>query len=194
MRTPNVLGLCALMLVLASCGSTPDSRFYILSARDARTEEPDGTIVWVGPVVLPDYLMRSEVVSLSTEHSLEVADFDRWAEPLVEGFSRALVLNLGAELPASRVIEDTWEAPVEPGMSVLRVTVTVLRFDACDDGQVRLQARWTLGGMGEAAPPKVFTTSLARPSPGEDIHGQVEVMSALIDDLAQEIAGALRSR
>src|SRR5207245_3850273 len=75
------------LLVLSNCANTPPTRFYVLpSLTGAETAslsspvKPDLT-VGVGPVTLPPYLDRPQIVTRASRAKLELGEFDQWAAP-----------------------------------------------------------------------------------------------------------------
>ena len=72
------------ILALTGCAGSESVRYYVLSATPAG---PVGAAVrdipvGVGPVELPEYLDRPQIVTRTSQNELNVADFDRWAESL----------------------------------------------------------------------------------------------------------------
>jgi len=53
----------------------------------------------VGPVTLPPYLDRSQIVMSDRANELNLAEFDQWAESLQTNFTRVLGENLVAVDP-----------------------------------------------------------------------------------------------
>ncbi len=90
----TLLGVC--LLVCGACASNPPSRFYIVTPMPdaempypSRTNEHDLTI-GVGPITLPLYLDRPQIVICTSWGRLKLAEFDQWAAPLKDNFSRML--------------------------------------------------------------------------------------------------------
>src|SRR5262249_60732223 len=110
----------------------PDpSRFYTLSVRApgaaaAGTNGAAPTVV-VGPVSFPAYLDRNEVAVRVSPSELKYAATERWAEPLVQNFTRVLVEDLGALLGADRVAAITTAPTTTPDFWI---EVVVVRFEA----------------------------------------------------------------
>ena len=61
------VGLIFIGIIILGCASTPPSRFYVLSPiqGDDREAEADETCtaISVGPIELPDYVDRSQIVT-----------------------------------------------------------------------------------------------------------------------------------
>ncbi len=105
--------VCLALTVTTGCGSSPPSRFYVLtplSPQDVTQEPQRDVVVRIATVKLPRYLAYTEIVTRSTQSGIERADFDLWAEPLENGFTRVLRTNLGLLIPSTRVVVDVVEA------------------------------------------------------------------------------------
>jgi len=61
----------------------------------------------VGPVTLPRYLERTNIVT-RRGMEMEVAEFDRWVEPLSESVPRAIAANLTTLLRTERIVVFPW--------------------------------------------------------------------------------------
>ena len=143
-----VFTLAAFLVVLGGCaGTTPPSDFYVLSAlpqssAQTRSDGDESRIaIGIGPVKLPEYLDRSQIITRTSPNELKVASFDRWAEPLKSSFPRILMENLATLLNTDQVALYPWRksASVE-----YQVVVDVVQFDAENGGDAVLIARWTL--------------------------------------------------
>ena len=110
MMTKYILQITALVVAgiamgLGGCaGMSPPSNFYVLSTlpESAAGTQSDGDEskieIGVGPVKLPEYLDRSQIITRISPNALKVAAFDRWAEPLKSSFPRILMENLATLL------------------------------------------------------------------------------------------------
>jgi len=111
MRTwPGLAALCLLAAALAGCGETRPYTFYTLSAVAEEQGSTDrgrssGLAVGVGPITLPKYLDRPQVVTRPTANRLNLAEFHRWGEPLNQMLSRTVSENLAANLGTDAVFE-----------------------------------------------------------------------------------------
>ena len=84
--------LTAGVLALAGCMSVADpTKHYVLSPTSPRDPTPTSSAssvaVGVGPVLIPGYLDRVQIVTRDANDEVAVAMYDRWAEPL-ESVSR----------------------------------------------------------------------------------------------------------
>lgn len=141
----KALLLSAFALWLSGCGSSPPTKFYVLSNVSTAKPMPQSLgrdiAVGVGPVVLPDYLDRPQIVTRSGQNELNLAEFDRWAEPLKDNVSQVLAENLAVLLPSNKVHGFPWKraTPLD-----CQVRAKITRFDHSDDGTTALHVRWSV--------------------------------------------------
>ena len=201
-RLVVIAATAAMALGPAGCVSlkrTPEARFFVLRSLVEPPEAPapptPAGLVGVLPVRLPGHLERPQLVTWAGPGELRIDEYLRWAEPIDAGVTRTLAENLDALLPDHPVIRSPWAAAVTP---LCRVRVDLRVFGLQESGEVRLEGRWALlSGKGDR--PLVHrATSLGRgPLPagpaGVDAAAGVEAMSALLADLAREIAAAVET-
>ena len=135
-------GLC--LVILAGCGISKPSRFYILTPVEgtpATTVATPGPAVGIGPITFPVYLDRPEIVHRSSDNQVHYAGADRWAEPLKATFKRTLAENLSVLLPTERVIIHPWPRDSEIDFQLI---LHVTRFDADASGTVILATNWEI--------------------------------------------------
>ncbi|WP_377806885.1 PqiC family protein [Azospirillum sp. A29] len=183
------------LFVLAACQSTPDSRLYTLAViPPAGAAQPAATTfrtLALGSLDLPMLIDRPQIVRRIDGNRVETLEYDRWAEPLVDGLRSTLAGDLAARLPGTTVLPVAGSGLAE-GTPVL--AVTVLRFDADATGRVVLDAQWTLssgsGSSGRRIAPTRETVEV--PSGGAEADAQVRTMSQAVGQLADRIAAGLR--
>ena len=190
----TALSLVALLVVLGGClgGGSPPSRFYLLSpipSSEASAATASGLAIGVGPVAIPDYLNRGQIVTRTGENQLELAEFDRWAEPLQKNLSRVLAINLSTLLSTDRVALHPWNRSTPMDYQVI---VDVGRFEAGTDGMTSLLARWSVvEGTGRKTL-RVRKSNFSEPIDADGYEATVASMSQLIAALSREVAAEIR--
>jgi len=178
---------------LGACTSTP-SRFYILntlstSETRAATAAERGPVIGVGPITLPKYLDRPQIVTRASRNQLALGEFDRWAEPLQENVSRVLGENLALLIPTDHILLNPWprSAPVD-----YQVTVEVRHFDGWLGGESVLLALWSIldGAERQLISKRAF---LNAPVGGRDYEAIVVAMNQMVESLSRDIAAAIHS-
>ena len=185
-----VAGLC--LAILAGCGVTKPSRFYILTpVEDSGTAAVTTTApaVGIGPVTFPAYLDRPEIAHRSGDNQLHYAGSHRWAEPLKTTFIRTLAENLTVMLPTDRTSIHPWSRSARLDY---QVTIDVVRFDADADGTVILVSAWKIIRADDGTEMERHRTSHTETAGAFDYPAIVAAQSRAVQRLSSDIAAALR--
>ena len=193
------LSLSTLIIVLAcgywltGCGSAP-TRFYVLTPVAVSAGQPvtgvgQGPGIGVGPVELPDYLDRPQIVTRLDQNQFKLADFDHWSEPLKDNFTQVLAENLSILIPTERIFVFPWKRESRVGYQVM---VKVTRFDRTVDGDSVLTARWRIVGNDNREELAVRTAIYTAPAAGPDYPATVAAMNQTLTALSRDIASALK--
>src|SRR5205823_6874587 len=189
-RKVRRLILTVAALLLASCGASPPSKFYVLTADPAapRSGAANTSTVAVGRVSLPGALDRTALARRRGGNEIVYSEDGRWAGPLADIVRRVLADDLAARLPAGiSLVESAAKPP--PGVTI---AVEISRFDADETGAVTLAAHWeVLAPNGRPlGPPREST--IVVPGTGRAAAVVVGTMSRAVSDLAARIAAGLR--
>lgn len=185
-----IMGLS--LLVQTGCGTSKPSRYFLLSALGPTESEKEdrGVSVGIGPVDFPEYLNRPQIVTRSSRNRLYLGEFDRWAEPLEQNFTRVLAENLAVLLSTDDVVEYPWKRSAGIDYQVL---VTVNRFDATRSGDTVLHVRWTVRDADghTIVPPRA--SRIAKPVASADYEAIVKAGSRALEELSRQIATAIQA-
>ena len=133
-------------------GVADATKYYMLSPSPAAPADSahtavSGPSVAVGPVVIPRYLERAQIVTRGTNDEVEISEYRRWAEPLESGIAEVLADNLAAQVGSQRVAVFPWRGATARALDY-RVVVVVLRFD----GSPAAGSRSTCAGTSSTRP------------------------------------------
>ena len=191
-----ILLACFISAGCLSLEPRPDpSRFFALTSlprtgSTAKEDSPPPNVPFlgIGPIKIPGYLDREQVVMRISQNRLAIAENDRWAEPLEENFSRVLSENLSILLQIDRIAAYPWERTERP---TYQVQVDVVRFEPKQE-EVELWAHWTI--LDDARKIVISKESyLTQPAKNKSTEASVAAMSETVADLSREMADALRS-
>ena len=197
MRNRLSLGWAFLFVafLLAGCGSTPMTKFYKLSSLPSGQQENLGALlgeniaIGVGPVELPEYLDRPQIVTRKSQNQLEISEFHRWAASLQRGFARVLAKNISTLLPTDQVAVYPWEGTFTP---TYQVKLNFEQFDGQVGKQVSLRVIWSLVGQEGAKVLVVRKTLIEEPVLTNDYDGLVGAQSNALATLSREIVEEIR--
>lgn len=181
--------------ILSGCGATSTSRFYTLTpvqpiASGAKAPSPEAAVTLsVGPVNIPDYLDRPQIVVRSSHNELLLSEFNRWAGSLQSDTARVLRENLENLLAEDGLSVTSWRRGIP---SMYRVSVDVSRFEATDDTVVVLKAQWVLFGGDSSTVLLVRDSHIREEVRGNGIDPNVAAMGRALEILSREIAQGFR--
>jgi uncharacterized lipoprotein YmbA len=137
-KFPPMLWLLALSLLLTGCGSSPPNNYYVLSAQEFPIANGDTPAIGVGPIEVPEYLIRQNLVYNHDENTLHIFSVDLWGEPLVDGIQRVMALNLSGLLHTQNMRFFPWNPQRAPDYGV---KVNLLQLDA-NENEAMIKAEW----------------------------------------------------
>ena len=166
------------------------SRIFVLfspiESAERKDLDPSGQIsLGVGPVRLPAYLNRREIVIRVAQSGFDLSENDRWAEPLDENLTHVLAQNLSILLGSDRIIAYPWPLDLKPHY---RVEIQVLRFESNSAGEAQLSARWAVIDDTGKETPNLKASRLTRQAKEKSTDGSVAALSETVADLSREIA------
>ncbi len=184
------LTITMVALVGCSFGRQQPTRLYVLTALPATEAPPPaaatrGVAVGVGPVDLPQYVNRPQIVTGDSSPELHHAELAQWAEPLPDNFARVLAENLSLLLATDRVAVFPWKGPMPLDYQVI---VEVTRFLGEPGGEVSLVALWRVVGKNGKEVLTSQKSSFSEPSGSQDYQALATAMSRAVAALSREIA------
>lgn len=190
---PRMMLMACITILLAAClHSSPPSRFYTLSADVPDADAGSVTIgqgwIGVGPIGLPSYLDRPQIVTRGEGHRLVVHEFDRWAEPLKTGVLNVLMEDVAILSHSKRVTPYPWPSEFRPDR---RVAGDITGFEADLSGDVVLRVRWVVQAPGRAEEAVVHTGEYHESADPEDFDAMAGAMSRALARWSRDLAEAL---
>ncbi|MCK5697961.1 MAG: membrane integrity-associated transporter subunit PqiC [Gammaproteobacteria bacterium] len=181
-----------LVLFLSACtGTSKNTEFYQLeeSSDASLIGVEKGCIIGVGPISLPEYINRPQIVTRQSKHHFNVSEFNRWIEPINGSIYRLLVINLSNNLNSNRVYwlpRSDRQYPLD-----LRVAIDIGRFDGQLGKSVTLESRWSLFDKNDT--PIITQVSIINETvKGVHYDDLVIAMNQALQQLGEEIAQVAR--
>lgn len=200
-RIKQVLAIVAAWVAFGGCAAfaprADPSSFYILGALPEVDLATDKTTaggikanfsVGLGPIELPGYLDRQQIVTRTSTNRLSYSETDRWAAPLAESFSRVLGQNISHLLNPAQMVQFPWLSNDAPDY---QVKIEVLQFEANSNQQVWLTARWSVIDRNKKMVGQ--RSQLNRRAGSLSTEDFVKALSETLGDLSREIVKTLLS-
>jgi uncharacterized lipoprotein YmbA len=194
----KLVAVALLLPTLVGCSSSP-TRLYVLSANAEKsgTASGQGIAVGIGPVTLPKYVDRPQMVTRVASNSLSQGDFDQWGGDLNDNVTRVLAINLANLLGTDRVSLYPWKDAATVGY---QVTLDMTQFEQDPNGGATLDVFWSLinPSSGKILLMRRSTyQENGAPSasgPAETHAAAAAAMSRALEALSRDIAAAIRQQ
>jgi uncharacterized protein len=187
---------CATLAAGCLFSPQPDkSKFFVLApeSSDSAPVAPSSIggahqlVLGLGPINLPEYLDRSEVVTRVAPNRLELSPVDRWAQPLKSDFRQVMAQDLSAQLGTQMITFYPWYRTTHVDY---QVRVDVFRFERDSSGTVKLVAHWQIFD-GDGAILYATDSNISEPLKPDE--SGAAAMSRALNDLTGQIATAIQS-
>lgn len=190
--------VACLLPLLAACGSSAPVRYYSLEAITTegyeRVSTEEAPVLGVGPLTMPEYLGRSQIVTRGPGAEMIVDDFNRWAEPLDRAIHRIVASNIDSVVGDVTVVAFPYSSLVAVDY---RLVGRVDRFDVDETGRAVLNVQWGIGRKDQPilVPPRRSHYEVQARVAG-DADATAQAMNDLVTqfsrDIAQELQAALQ--
>ena len=198
LRRLKYVSIIFLSLALTGClgGQSPPTNFYMLSPLSPSPAETSSAStearihIGLETVVVAEYLNRSEIVVNLDNTIYQLADFNKWAEPLSDNLTRVLEENLTHLLQADSIsvfLASDSSIPFD-----YRLEVDVLRLDGNLGDQITLVAQWALLEAEEGDLKLMRRSEYQEQAVDNTYKELVLAKSRTIERLSQDIAVAVK--
>ena len=183
-----------LLIALAGCGSSPPVDYYtlqpIISAEPKNPKSAE--ILGVGPLEIPGYIDRPQLVSQMAGRGVKVDEFNRWAEPLDLAIPRIVTVNVDGLM--DDVIAVTFPYPSR-FKTDYRLLGRIIRFDADQDGLAVLEIQWGIqdGEANNLIKPRRDRYT-AQANSATDPNAIVVALNQTLDAFSRDVVNQIQSR
>jgi len=190
--------LALFVAILTGCASSPSSKFYQLNPVQSITLVSDvspyhGLVIAIGPVRIPDYLDRPQIVTRAGKDELKLSEFDRWAGSLESDVNRILVEDISSLLPADRFSVVRWVPYLESQVPTsYRVEVLVDRFEGTLGDSALLKAQWRVFAQDRRLLLQK-ESRISEQTNGSSYDALVAALSSALERLSRDISGGIVS-
>jgi hypothetical protein len=187
-----ILVLCSLVAFGCGGNSSP-TRYYVLSPTvtgSAAQHDAKCVGIGVGPVKIPEYLNRTQIITRANPNELELAYFDLWAEPMSDAVPRILAEDISRLLCTREVVLFPWRTSHTPD---LRIEVEVIKMDGVPGKSADLEAWWSVISSADKKIRASKRSTYNEPVAAAGYPGLVSAHSRALENLSREIAKTIQN-
>ena len=172
------------LFTIFSCsigGKSEPSQFYMLGPQVENTNNQNLNKIsmGVGPIIIPGYIDRPQIVTKTETAELHLSEFDRWAEPIESMFTRTLAHNIKILTGSHQIYSHPW--PPRTAFD-FQISAKVMNFENNEKGDALLIVHWRLINKNEESE---IRTTLSEYRASANNMGYPARVAALNDVLAQ---------
>ncbi len=142
----RIFGLLAVSLFFVACSSSsPKTRYYSLFANTHGAKIDSAGVsdvsIGIGPIVLPEFIDNSAIVSLSEDNRVLVSGSNVWAGDLDSALTRVITQNIAHQLDNAIIWGFPWDSRHRPDF---QLKILFDDFVGVMGGDTQLSAKWIL--------------------------------------------------
>jgi uncharacterized lipoprotein YmbA len=188
-----VICLMSVFFLTACMRSNKQVQFYRLNAGAAMfdavqlDEAISQTVIGLGPIRIPDYLNRPQMVMAISDNQYQLSEEHRWAERLDQNISLVLTKFLPNQLGSNRIVRYPW---AQRQVVDYQVSIDIIEFHIDALGQSRLTAQWLIKHKDQPDLSRRFDYQVSAST--TDYEMMVAAQSVCLTKLGQDIAVTLK--
>jgi uncharacterized lipoprotein YmbA len=188
-RSIRWLASTCLFLTLTACGTSTSVRYYSMEPITVSDYEDadDAVVLGLGPLRVPDYLSRTQIVTRISSSEVHVDEFNRWAEPIDDAIYRNVAASVDGQVDGLVVVGYPFSNAIDYDY---QLTGRIDRFDVDQDGSAVLAVQWTVAGTdAKIMVPLRRSRYEAQVTRQDDMNSVARAMSDCLGQFSREIAG-----
>lgn len=195
MKNINTLLIIFASLIISGCGTNTPSKFYVLTAaegdliKNTQNVQEENLSIFIGPLSIPDYLERPQIISFKSSNEIYLDEFNRWAEPLDENIMRILRENISTMIPTNKVYIHSIFRPEETSF---KIPILIEDFVMYADSTLIFKAKWGLTKNDEVNFLMTKKSFYSEKITGINYDGLAGAMSKMLGKFSNEISEAIK--
>jgi uncharacterized protein len=181
-----------LVVLLTGCVGAPSSQFYVLEPLNQPSatsiETAKKYTIGIGPISVPTLLERKQIVTRSSDNTVQIAEFQQWASPLQDNLVQTLTRNLST-LQSNNIVR-TYPWSIH-GTVDRQIIVDIIRFDTTPNKSANLEANWTIKNEATHTILQSGHTVINRSITDSSYPGMVRALSKILGEFGHELSLAL---
>ncbi|MFH1889167.1 MAG: PqiC family protein [Candidatus Omnitrophota bacterium] len=185
--------LLAFGLVSGGCMSIPNSptpRFYTLRPIDkgeagTKLNIAFDIIIGVGPVRIPEYLNRPQIVTQDKNRMLKFSEFDRWGEPLDLALTRLIATNFTVMITGGNIEIYPWNLVIPV---TYQVVADIVQLESELNKDLFIALQWSIFDVQNTKMLLTKRSEFSKPINPHNYAGMVQALSDVCVSLSSEMA------
>ncbi|MBA3536286.1 MAG: membrane integrity-associated transporter subunit PqiC [Tatlockia sp.] len=134
----------SIILLLGSCGRSPDSQFYVLNPIAPQHEKIQSNThlrIGINEIHGPAYLNKPQLTIHCSAQEVKLEEYHRWVENLSQNTQNVIEANLATLLPGAALVTAPWDINFKPRY---QLQIDIIQFAVDFRGNSRLRAEYLI--------------------------------------------------
>ncbi len=150
-KTSFLLTFIFLTLFMTGCITSPPSKFYMLTPTIYKADKDvakfrgvafdKNLTLGVGPVTIPKYLDRSQLVVRKTPNQISLEEFNLWAGSPRDDIPAIILENLSNIFGTGNIYKYPWQRDINIDYQIV---LDILQLDGAPEQSVKIIAKWEI--------------------------------------------------
>ena len=194
----SVIAVLGMLVMLSGCegivGTSTPTEFYRLTRIDLSDRSFANKLgselqIGVGPITIPGYADRPQIVTGGAGGLLVVDDLHHWAEPVHDNIERVLVANVASLLSARQVFH--YPTNFTPASDSLQIDVQINEMIRGADGKIQLAVSWNIKSLLDNRLIQREAVNYVSQSSAENFAQLSDILSGLLGQLAVDMLNSV---
>jgi uncharacterized lipoprotein YmbA len=192
-KNQKLIALTLFAILIGACSIGPNtkpSQYYVLEANIEQSNNNllNDLALGVGPISIPGYINRPQIVTKTDTPELKIEEYSRWAEPIDRMFSRALAENIQKLTNSQQIHSHPWSNATE---FKYRLSAKVIKFENDMKGDALLVVHWGIIDTNNPSASISKHTVYKVSATDKEISGRVNALNETIAQFARDIVKTL---
>ena len=184
-----ILHCILIQALISGCvGNQSETSFYVLNSisgpPDSILLPANFGVIGIGPLRIPKYLDRPEIVTRYEQNGIRINEFHQWAGPLKDNVATVVGKNLSLLLGEQNTVRYPWRNST--GVQ-FQIRINIQRLDV-EDRLAVLSADWTIADIKRRSTSVSHRTNVEIPVSGDSYPDKVIGINEVLNQFSLEIA------
>lgn len=180
-----------MVLMLSSCGRSPDSQFYVLNPivpKQNKIKSYTHLRIGINEIRGPAYLSKPQLTIHCSAQEVKLEEFHRWVDNLARNTQNVISANLTTLLPGAAFVTSPWDTNFKPNY---QLQIEILDFAVDLVGNSRLRVEYLIYSNGHLKRKGIFSyhRKISQPNIANLVASMNANLNQFTRDLAKVLAG-----
>lgn len=184
-----ILHCIPILALISGCvGNHSKTSFYVLNSISGPSDSihlpKNSGVIGIGPLRIPKYLDRPEIVTRYDRNGIRINEFHQWAGPLKDNVATVVKANLSLLLGTQNIVRYPWKRMA--GVQ-FQIRINLQRLDV-EDRLAVLSADWAIVDVESPSDTPSYRSNIEIPVSGDRYSDKVYAINKALSRFSLDLA------